>query len=93
MKTIYDNEMLLRSTLFPFVATIAQQFGDAQHHSVTLLLLYFFSISASQGLWMNNEIICVRANIYIHVVCMYYQLSLSLFYWIHIFFSLRLSGK
>lgn len=42
MKTIYDNEMLLRSTLFPFVATIAQQFGDAQLHSVTLLLYYFF---------------------------------------------------
>lgn len=72
MKTIYDNEMLLRSTLFPFVASIAQLFRSAQLHSVTLLLLLllFFSISASEDYgWTTKSYVSEQIFIFMLYAC------------------------
>lgn len=70
MKTIYDNEMLLRSTLFPFVATIAQQFGDAQLHSVTLLSLYFFQFQHHKDYgWTTKSYVSEQIFIFMLYAC------------------------
>lgn len=94
MKTIYDNEMLLRSTLFPFVATIAQQFGDAQLHSVTLLLYYFFfNFSITRIMDEQRNHMCQSK--YLYSCCMHVLSTfiISILLDPKFFSSLRLSGK